>query len=447
MQTNILNVTQEKINLTIPVKYCLYARKSTEQDELQALSIDSQIKEMKDMAEKEGLYIVEVRKESHSAKESGQRPVFQTIIEDIRNGKFSGLIAWDPSRISRNAGDLGKVVDLMDAGMLIDIRTHGQRFTNSPNEKFLLMILCSQAKLENDHKGENVKRGLRAKCEMGFRPGMSPLGYIHDKYADKGQKRVLIDEVRAPIIKEMFEKVAYENYSGRDLLTWLNLEKNFTTRSGKRIALSAIFTILKDTYYYGEFEYPTNSGKWYKGSYDPIITKELYLKARANINAPSRRHPGTNEFEFTRLFFCGACRSGITAEEKFKHCKNGKSHRYVYYHCSHSADRYCKQGALREENLLEQLIRLIDKIDLDEIGMKQKIEYEINKYRQFSYTVLGRETEFDNRPIEADIKNYAKHILKNGTRYEKRELLSCLRGKVEIRDKEISLKFNQNPSL
>lgn len=440
---NPLKVTSDEIKIIEQARYCLYARKSTEQDELQALSIDSQIKEMMDMADKEGLHIAEVRKESHSAKESGQRPVFQTVVRDVRDGKFNGIIAWDPSRISRNAGDLGQIVDLMDQGKIVDIRTHGQRFTNSPNEKFLLMILCSQAKLENDHKGENVKRGLRAKCEQGFRPGVSPLGYIHDKYADKGQKRVLIDPERAPVIKEMFEKVAYENWSGRDLLTWLNTTKNFTTRSGKRIVLSAIYTILKDTYYYGEFEYPIGSGKWYRGAYDSIITKELYLKARANLTAPARRHPGTNEFDFTRMFYCGRCGSGICAEEKFKHCKNGNTHRYVYYHCTHSADRYCKEGALREEDLLNQLLGLIDKIDIDEIGMRQKIEYEIGKYRQFSYTVLGKETEFDNRPIEADIRNYAKHVLKNGTRDEKRELLGCLRGRVEIKDKEISLKFNQ----
>src|SRR5665213_227125 len=166
--------------VTSPVRYCLYARKSTEQDELQALSIDSQIKEMKDAAGRDGIVIVEIRKESHSAKESGQRPVFKQMLEDVRKGMFNGIIAWDPSRISRNAGDLGSVVDLMDQKLIVDIRTHGQRFTNSPNEKFLLMILCSQAKLENDHKGENVKRGLRAKCEIGYRPGAAPLGYLHD---------------------------------------------------------------------------------------------------------------------------------------------------------------------------------------------------------------------------------------------------------------------------
>jgi Site-specific recombinases, DNA invertase Pin homologs len=162
------------------IKYCLYARKSTEEDERQALSIDSQIKEMLEMAIRDNVQITEIRKESHSAKDSGQRPVFNKLITDIKKGVFNGILCWAPDRLSRNAGDLGAMVDLMDQGLIKEIRTHGQRFTNSPNEKFLLMILGSQAKLENDHKGENVKRGLRAKCEQGWRPGRAPIGYIHD---------------------------------------------------------------------------------------------------------------------------------------------------------------------------------------------------------------------------------------------------------------------------
>ena len=54
----------------------------------------------------------------------------------------------------------------MDSGRLLEIRTYGQKFSNNPNEKFLLMILGSQAKLENDNKMINIKRGLRARCEM-----------------------------------------------------------------------------------------------------------------------------------------------------------------------------------------------------------------------------------------------------------------------------------------
>jgi hypothetical protein len=41
---------------------------------------------------------------------------------------------------------LGKLVDRMDQKKLITIKTFGQNFTNSPSDKFLLMILCSQAK-------------------------------------------------------------------------------------------------------------------------------------------------------------------------------------------------------------------------------------------------------------------------------------------------------------
>jgi len=204
------------------IRYCLYARKSSEDDERQALSIDSQIKEMTAMAQAEGLLITDIRRESHSAKDSGTRPVFNELITDIRKGEFSGVLTWAPDRMSRNAGDLGILVDLMDSGLLQVIKTHSQALTNSPNDKFLLMILCSQAKLENDNRGINVKRGQRAKAEIGFRPTMAPLGFLNDYYSGKGQKRIFQDKERAPIIKEMFEKVAYENYSGRKIYHWLN---------------------------------------------------------------------------------------------------------------------------------------------------------------------------------------------------------------------------------
>jgi site-specific DNA recombinase len=68
------------------IKYVLYARKSTESEERQVLSIDSQVKEMLELAERDGLEVVEIRRESHSAKESGQRPVYKEILEDVRRG-------------------------------------------------------------------------------------------------------------------------------------------------------------------------------------------------------------------------------------------------------------------------------------------------------------------------------------------------------------------------
>lgn len=200
----------------LPIRYVLYARKSSEDDERQALSIDSQVKEMLAIAEHQGIIVVETRTESHSAKYSGQRPVFNQLIEDLRSGMFDGILTWATDRLSRNAGDLGSIVDLIDSGRLREIRTHGQAFTNTPNDKFLLMILGSQAKLENDNRGINVKRGMKTKCELGFRPNMTPIGYINDHYSGKGMKQVFIDKKRAPFVTEAFNKVA-DGASGRDI--------------------------------------------------------------------------------------------------------------------------------------------------------------------------------------------------------------------------------------
>jgi len=237
-------------NLNSPIAYCLYARKSSESDERQAMSIDSQIKEMKVMAQRDGINIKEVRFESHSAKQSGQRPVFKELIADIMIGEFQGILCWQPDRLSRNAGDLGFLVDMMDSGKLKAIKTYSQLFQNTPNDKFLLMILCSQAKLENDNKGVNVKRGIRAKCEMGWRPGVAPLGYMNRTFA--GVRDIIVDQERAPIVQKAFETVAYTNISGRGLKYWLD-KQGFTTRKGKQITRSMTYLMLKNPFYYGFF--------------------------------------------------------------------------------------------------------------------------------------------------------------------------------------------------
>ena len=127
------------------ITYCLYARKSSESDERQALSIGSQISEMQKIADKQGLKVVETIQESKSAKDSGGRIGYQNLLIGLQERRYNAILTWAPDRLSRNAGDLGKLVDLMDQQVLVQIQTSGQTFTNTPDEKFLLMILCSQA--------------------------------------------------------------------------------------------------------------------------------------------------------------------------------------------------------------------------------------------------------------------------------------------------------------
>ena len=420
------------------IKYCLYARKSTEQEDKQALSIESQVKEMITLAEREGLEIVEIKRESHSSKEVGQRPVYNELINEIRQGKFNGILTWAPDRLSRNAGDLGSVVDLMDQGLLHEIRTYGQKFTNNPNEKFLLMILGSQAKLENDNKMVNVKRGLRARCEMGLWPSVPPTGYL--SHFDRNKKcEVVLDEQRSDVIKQMYEKVAYDGWSGRKLFYWLKDDIRFRTKHGKPLTLSNIYIILKSTFYYGEFEYPKGGGQWYKGVHDPIITKDLYLQVQDRITSDHVVRDQNKEFAFTRMITCGLCGSGVTADEKFKKLKDGTTNRYVYYGCTKFKDKNCPCGYVREEDLIEQLANVLDVVSLDEIGMKDRIKAEIESHNEFQESVLGKEVKEKIKIKEIDIRNHAKHILRKRPLHEKRELLSHLRSKLILKDKKLNL--------
>lgn len=415
--------------LPVRIKYCLYARKSTESEERQILSIDSQIKEMLQVAERENLDVVEIKRESHSAKDTGQRPVFNELIDEIKQGKFNGILTWAPDRISRNAGDLGRVVDLIDSRVLVEIRTFSQIFTNNPNEKFLLMILGSQAKLENDNRGVNVKRGLRARVEMGLWPGMAPVGYLNQKLMDK-KCQIIVDPDRAPIVKQMFEKVAYEQWSGRKLYHWLKFELNFKTVGNHHMALGNLFRMLVNPIYYGVFEYPKKSGNWYQGKHKPIITKELFNKVSAQLKRDNIQRQ-SKEFAFTKLMVCGLCGSGISAEEKYKQLKDGTTAKYIYYGCGRSRDRFCKNLYLREDELVDQLEKLMDQIDFNALGIQHKFEEEIKRINKFQRRVLGM-TQPNAIHEEVNLKAYAKYILRDGTNEEKRELMGYFKSKIKV---------------
>ncbi len=357
---------------------------------------------------------------------------------DLKSGKFNAILTWAPDRLSRNAGDLGSLVDLMDQMLLVEIKTFSQKFTNNPNEKFLLMILCSQAKLENDNKSINVKRGLRTRVEMGLWPGCAPTGYLNEKRSDR-KCQVMTDTVRAPIIKQIFQKFGEDGWNGMKIYRWLKDDVKFTTKNGKHFMLSNVYLLLRNPFYTGVYEYPRKSGNWYTGQHTPIISKELYQKVQAKLGQGQERKTYTKEFAFTRLIICGLCGSSVSADEKFKLLKDGTINRYVYYGCGKKRDIDCKAGYVREEVLIEELLKIIDRISLDELGMRAKIKQEMDRYNDFQSHVLNLSPKQQQKKLEIESKNYARYTLKKGTIQEKRDLVACLKSKLLFKDKKLEL--------
>lgn len=413
--------------------YCLYARKSSESDERQAMSIDSQLSEMRSLADSEGLNVVCEKHESHSAKDSGQRPLYNEMLSELASGKYNAILTWAPDRLSRNAGDLGSIVDLMDQHRLLHIRTYSQTFTNSPNEKFLLMILCSQAKLENDNKSINVKRGIRSKCEMGWRPGTAPLGYINRTFG--GITDIIPDPDRAETITEMFHKAA-QGWSGRKLKTWLEKEK-VTTRSGKPVPVSSILAMLINPFYYGRFQYPEGAGNpWYDGAHKPLVSKELWDEIQ-QTRGVNKGIWGSKQFAFRGLLKCGRCGAEITAQEKIKIIKKtGGYKRFVYYNCTKKTNPNCSERYMNEDTLCELLLELIEK-EPRKIHVTPKLQSKIERHHKVANSVFKQYgiEQILNKPII----EYSRYVLREGNEVEKTAFANGITNKVLIKNGALRL--------
>lgn len=159
-------------------RYFLYARKSTDEEDRQILSIEAQLTELREFAQNESLTIVREFVESMTAKVPG-RPLFNKMIELIERGEATGILAWHPDRLARNSVDGGRIVYLLDTGKLSSLKFPTFWFENTPQGKFMLNIAFGQSKYYVDNLVENIKRGVRQKLRRGEFPGRPPVGYLN----------------------------------------------------------------------------------------------------------------------------------------------------------------------------------------------------------------------------------------------------------------------------
>ena len=103
------------------MKYFLYARKSTDEDDKQLLSIEAQLEELREYAARERLEVVREFVEKRTAKEPG-RPFFNDLLRRIEKGEADALLAWHPDRLARNSVDGGRIIYLVDTGKLAALK-------------------------------------------------------------------------------------------------------------------------------------------------------------------------------------------------------------------------------------------------------------------------------------------------------------------------------------
>src|ERR1035437_1418629 len=135
-------------------KFFIYTRKSTDTEDRQVRSLADQLAELRELARKEQLDVVDVFIEKKTAKGPG-RTVLAKMLERIEAGEASGILAWHPDRLARNSVDGGKIIYLVDTGMITDLKFPTFWFDATPQGKFMLSISFGQSKYYVDNLSEN----------------------------------------------------------------------------------------------------------------------------------------------------------------------------------------------------------------------------------------------------------------------------------------------------
>ena len=124
----------------------LYARKSTEEDDKQVMSIEAQLFELREFAERERIEIVKEFTEAKSAKKPGREEFAKMLAMIETSRKPLGILAWHPDRLARNSVDGGKIIYLVDTGAITSLRFPQFWFEPTPQGKFMLQVAFGQSK-------------------------------------------------------------------------------------------------------------------------------------------------------------------------------------------------------------------------------------------------------------------------------------------------------------
>lgn len=301
------------------MKYIIYCRKSSEEETKQVQSLETQERMLLDHATKHNLEVVSVIKESRSAKEDGNRPLFTGMLQRIMDGQASGILVLHIDRLSRNGIESGKIIKLLESGLLTEIRTPTRTFASATDLLYIDFDFVFAA-----HYSRNlsirVREGNSTKRLKGEYVGHPPLGYMYK------EAKIVPDPIRAKHISKAFELYSTGTYTLKQITTILYKDGLRSRLVGKKVPKSSIHTLLLNPVYYGVLRH---QGMLQKGIHAPLTTKTIFDKVQDVLQGKNRSKKRNHEFLYRNYLTCGNCNCKLTSTVKkqkynYSYCTNGK---------------------------------------------------------------------------------------------------------------------------
>lgn len=337
----------------------IYARVSSKEQYEEGYSIDSQLRLLREHAEKHNYRILKEYVDIETAKQSG-RTNFGEMVRFLKESAETKnekkhcrtILVEKTDRLYRNFRDYVTIDELdIDCHFVKDgqILSKDARST----EKFIHGIKVLMAKNYVDNLSEEAKKGMLEKARQGYWPSKAPLGYLN---AEKdGKKVIILDPKLSPLIRKIYEWYSTDQFSIAECSKKAHEEGLVYPGSGAKVPASTVQRILQNPLYCGDIEW---DGQFYRGLHEPIISRTLYHQVRLLMTNRAVRKPCRYIYNwaFVGLVTCGHCGANYTAEKK--------KGRLIYYRCTFSRQK-CKERYVREELLAERFGEALTKIRLD----------------------------------------------------------------------------------
>jgi site-specific DNA recombinase len=330
------------------LKHFIYCRKSSEDDDRQALSIVAQLSELGAITGGEHLAVVDTLTESKSAKEPG-REIFNDMLKRIEGGEANAILTWKLDRLARNFDDGGKIIGMLQRGVIQEIRTFEKTYLPTDN----VLLIAVELGMANQYVRDlslNIRRGIREKVRRGVFYGKAPLGYYNEP-------RLRTIEPHPKNFKKL--KAIFENFASGDQ-TLMEVQRGLTKsgivgeRTGKPLSLSTIGHLLRNPFFYGVFNH---KGELHQGVHVPLITKKTFDEIQLvllDTGKPQNGYRKQKGFLFLNFATCGSCGYAITAERHIK--RSGL--KFHYYRCTDkSKTQQCDDRSYTRQEKFESEVK------------------------------------------------------------------------------------------
>ena len=337
----------------------IYLRVSTKDQanrggEAEGFSIPAQREACLRKAEAIGAVVVAEFVDAGESARSANRPELKNMLAFVKEHRVAHVIVHKVDRLARNRVD-DVEINLQLSSVGAQLVSCSENIDETPSGMLLHGIMSSIAEFYSRNLATESKKGMRQKAKNGGTPGMAPFGYINTRARTENGREirtVALDPERSPWVRWIYERYATGEWTVPMIRDEL-VKRGVTTlprpnRPSRPIAISHIYSILKNRYYVGMVIY---EGVEYRGTHPALIDEALFETAQRIRTArhESGEKPRIHTHYLKGSVYCGQCGEPLT----FGQSRNRVGNLYDYFYClgRHRSKSSCTFRAIQSHQL------------------------------------------------------------------------------------------------